>query len=60
MTGGKPLAIVKYRFRRPGSLAWVSTAWSGRTRQPLEALALQELRRQRPGAEIEIIELHWR
>jgi hypothetical protein len=56
---GRPLAQVRYKYRRPGSTAWTSSTWSGRILQISETLVMQELRRLKPGAEIELIELRW-
>lgn len=57
----RPLAVVRYRYRRSGSTgAWTSTSWSGRVLHNSETLVLQALRRARPGHDVELVELNWR
>jgi hypothetical protein len=56
----RPLAVVRFKYRRPGFTAWTSTTWSGRVLQESETLVMQELRRLKPGSEIELVDLRWR
>lgn len=55
----RPLATVRFRFRRGGHAAWTYSRWSGRVLHESEALVLQALRGSRPGTEVEVIELRW-
>ncbi len=49
-----------YRYRRDASKAWTVTNYSCRVRQQSEALLMQELRRLRPGCDVELVSIRWR
>lgn len=55
----RPLAHVRFRHRRAGTLTWCFGSTTCRTLSRVESLVVQALRAQHPGEEIEIVDLRW-
>lgn len=53
-------AQVKYKYRKPGSNSWTTTATSFSVNQPSETMVMQKLREKHKGYDIELIELKWK
>lgn len=54
-------AIVRYRYRKHGSIAWISTSTTVNVIQQSDLLAMQAVRKSKPaGVELELVEIRWR